>query len=78
MIPKETVLTGGKHPGTRLELMHGSRSSGYYLGFRGEDGSPYSRETYYMPKTVAEQMLALIRQDSDGMATSYNPANGAG
>ena len=60
-VPKETVLTGGQHPGTKLEVMGRSDRGGFYLGFRDLDGHAYSRETLYMSKTAAEQMLALIR-----------------
>ena len=59
MMRKETVLSGGEHPGTELEVM--GSSAGYYLGFRGPDGHPYSRETYYMTRKQAVELLALIR-----------------
>ena len=59
MIKGETVLTGGEHPGTELEII--KTHAGHYLGFRDKYGMPYSRETYYMPKSTAETVLALIR-----------------
>ena len=59
MLPKETVLSGAAHPHTKLEVI--GTNAGYYLGFRDADGSPYSRETYYMPRKAAQEMLALIR-----------------
>ena len=62
-MPKETVLTGAAHPHTPLVVI--KSSAGCYLGFRDADGSPYSRETYYMPKHLAEAMLAQIRK-TDG------------
>jgi len=60
LLKKETVLSGAEHPGTKLEAIH--TNHGYYLGFRDEDGLPYSRETYYMPKTLAEAMLVQFRE----------------
>jgi len=62
VISKETVLTGGAHPHTNLEVI--GTKAGYYLGFRDADGSPYSRETYYMPKHLAEAVFAQIRKPS--------------
>jgi len=63
VIPKETVLTGGKHPGTELVVMNNQEYiNTFYLGFRDEDGAPYSRETHYMTREQAEMILSLIRQ----------------
>ena len=56
----ETVLSGAQHPGTELKVM--SSNAGYYLGYRDEDGLPYSRETVYMSFETAEHMLKLIRR----------------
>jgi hypothetical protein len=61
MLNKETVLSGAAHPHTQLEVMGACNRSGFYLGFRDADGSPYSRETLYMPKSKAQELLALIR-----------------
>ena len=44
---RETVIGGAKHPGTELTVM--SSAAGHYIGFRDEDGLPYSRETDYFP-----------------------------
>lgn len=41
----ETVLLGGPHPGTELQVM--SSAAGYYVGYPDTDGAPYSRETVY-------------------------------
>lgn len=60
MIPGETVLTGGKHPGTELKLMYSP--NGYYLGFEDKDGQPYSRETDYIGENTAILLLELIRK----------------
>jgi len=60
MTKGETVLSGGKHPGTELELLESP--AGCYLGFRDWDGAPYSRETIYMSRTTAELVLETIRQ----------------
>jgi hypothetical protein len=63
MIPGETVLSGGKHPGTDLVIMNAHEYiNTYYLGFRDEDGMPYSRETEYMTKEQAEMILSLVRR----------------
>lgn len=63
MIPGETVLSGAKHPGTELVLMNNHEYiNTFYLGFRNEDGSPYSRETEYMTREQAEMILSLIRR----------------
>ncbi len=60
-IEGETVLTGGEHPGTELEVLQSP--AGYYLGFRDKDGAPYSRETHYMKyKAQAASVLALFRR----------------
>jgi len=63
MIPGETVLSGGTHPGTDLVIMNAHEYiNTYYLGFRDEDGMPYSRETEYMTKEQAEMILSLVRR----------------
>ena len=56
----ETVLSGAQHPGTELEVL--SSNAGFYLGYRDEDGLPYSRETMYMSEDTATHMLLLIRR----------------
>ncbi len=56
----ETVLSGASHPGTKLEVL--SSNAGYYLGYRDEDGIPYSRETMYMSEATATHMIELIRR----------------
>jgi hypothetical protein len=56
----ETVLAGAKHPGTTLEVMESP--AGFYLGFRDEDGIPYSRESgYFGDRGSAEQVLRSLR-----------------
>ena len=61
MIKGETVVTGAKHPGTKLEIMHSP--AGWYLGFKDETGFPYSRETEYFDNlTRAEEVLSWFRR----------------
>jgi hypothetical protein len=60
MLKGETVLSGGEHPGTELEIMESP--AGWYLGFRDKDGAPYSRETEYMTETSAFLMYRAIRK----------------
>lgn len=60
MIKRETVLSGADHPGTEIKVL--STPAGYYLGFLDKDGSPYSRETEYMPLEQAQLMLHLMRR----------------
>lgn len=60
MMPGETVLSGAKHPGTKLEVLYSP--AGYYLGFRDKDGAAYSRESEYLPKEVAHAILNALRQ----------------
>lgn len=63
MIPGETVLSGGKHPGTELVLLNNHEYiNTFYLGFRDKDGAPYSRETEYMTREQAEMILSLVRK----------------
>ena len=63
MTPGETVMSGGKHPGTELVIMNNQEYiNTFYLGFRTEDGMPYSRETEYMTREQAEMILSLIRR----------------
>lgn len=60
MMHGETVLSGARHPGTALEVM--TSDAGWYLGFRGKDGFPYTRETIYLPtKAVANSALTMMR-----------------
>jgi hypothetical protein len=67
MMKGETVLTGAPHPGTELEVMQSpGMATGYYLGFREENGMPYSRETDYMPKDQAEFFLSRFRKVGKG------------
>jgi len=60
MLKRETVLSGAKHPGTELEVIH-SRA-GFYLGFRSKDGSIYTRETAYLTRVKAYQLLDNMRR----------------
>ena len=60
MIRGETVLTGGPHPDTDLEVLQ--TGAGFYLGFRDTDGAPYTRETEYMTERMARAILELIRR----------------
>lgn len=56
----ETVMQGAPHPGTELEVLESP--AGFYLGFRDEDGMPYSRETvYFGDRNSAEQVLSYMR-----------------
>lgn len=56
----ETVLTGAEHPGTEIQVMHSN--AGYYLGFRDENGMPYSREScYFGDWESAKQVLEYLR-----------------
>ena len=60
MIRGETVLSGGQHPGTPLEVLHSA--GGYYLGFLTKTGAPYSRESrYFQTKKGAEAILGAMR-----------------
>lgn len=60
MIVKETVLAGGKHPGTTMEVL--KSGAGYYLGFCDKDGAPYSRESvYFGDAQLAKQVLSYLR-----------------
>lgn len=60
MFKGETVLTGGKHPGTDLVVI--KSTGGFYLGFRTEYGDPYSRETAYMTERMARAIYEVIRR----------------
>jgi len=51
MFKGETVATGATHPGTPLEVLQSA--AGYYLGYRDEDGLPYSRESGYFANEEA-------------------------
>ena len=53
MLPGETVYSGAPHPGTELEILQSA--AGYYLGFRDQEGFPYSRESDYFPTEAAAQ-----------------------
>ena len=59
MFPGETVLSGGKHPNTPLEVLESG--AGFYLGFKTQSGAPYSRETVYMTEFAAHLLLKTIR-----------------
>ena len=60
MMHGETVLSGARHPGTALEVMESE--AGCYLGFRGKDGFPYSRESvYFASRDHAESALVMMR-----------------
>lgn len=58
----ETVLSGAPHPGTDLEVLESG--AGFYLGYRDTDGTPYSRETLYMTKDMADKLILLLRTGS--------------
>ncbi len=58
----ETVLSGAPHPGTDLKVLESP--AGFYLGYLDEHGLPYSRETLYLTKDVAEKLLPLLRTGS--------------
>ena len=60
MMPGETVLSGAKHPGTKLEVIY--TPNGYYLGFRDKNGDAYSRETDYIGETAATLLFELMRK----------------
>ncbi len=59
MFPGETVLSGGKHPGTPLEVLESP--AGFYLGFKLPSNQHYSRETVYMTEMAAHSLLKMIR-----------------
>lgn len=60
MFPGETVLSGAKHPGTAPEVM--STAAGYYIGYRDEDGLPYSRESgYFASLSEADRNLEIFK-----------------
>ena len=60
MIPRETVLSGAKHPGTKLTVLEGP--SGWYVGFKDKTGAPYSRESqYFRTKKGAESLMGALR-----------------
>lgn len=62
MIRGETVLTGARHPGTELKVLHSP--AGWYLGFT-EGGMPYTRETEYFDNiTTAQEVLSWFRRAS--------------
>jgi len=52
-LPGETVRLGAPPPyeGAMPEIMHSA--AGFYVGYRGEDGGPYSRESGYYPSREA-------------------------
>lgn len=56
----ETVSAGAPHPGTEPEVM--STPAGYYIGYRDEDGFPYSRETdYFATRSEADSNLEIFK-----------------
>lgn len=60
MMFAETVSAGAPHPGTEPEVM--STAAGYYIGFRDEDGLPYSRETgYFATQSEADSNLEIFK-----------------
>jgi len=64
----ETVCAGAQHPGTEPEVL--STPAGYYIGYRDEDGLPYSRETnYFATESEAEGCLEIFKA-----AMSCNPS----
>ena len=61
MMQGETVLSGGEHPGTELEVMESP--AGWDLGCRDKDGMQYSRETQYLyTQHQAQIVLDIIRK----------------
>lgn len=58
MFPKETVLSGAEHPGTKLEIMQSN--AGFYLGFADKDGMPYSRETNYFGDAASALLVLRV------------------
>ena len=65
MMAGETVLSGAKHPGTRLQVCESG--AGFYIGFVDKDGAPYSRESvYFGDRESASYFLSLIRGHSRG------------
>jgi hypothetical protein len=61
MMFPETVCAGAPHPGTEPEVM--STPAGYYIGFRDEDGLPYSRETgYFATASEADDKLKTFKE----------------
>lgn len=60
MLPKETVLSGAEHPGSKLTILESP--AGFYLGFLDADGQPYTRETVYMTEQQAQAVLSFFRQ----------------
>ena len=60
MIEGETVLSGAAHPGTVLRVC--KSAAGFYIGFRDEDGLPYSRESkYFASQAEAAAFLLHLR-----------------
>lgn len=60
-MPRETVLSGADHPGTRLAVISGGKN-GYYIGFLTKDGEPYSRESvYFKSLDEAAEVARLLR-----------------
>jgi hypothetical protein len=60
MIDGETVLSGASHPGTVLRVL--KSAAGFYLGFRDDDGFPYSRESvYFASEAEATALLLQLR-----------------
>ena len=60
MIKGATVLSGGKHPGTKLTVIESA--AGWYVGFKDKNGAPYSRESlYFRTKKGAESLLGALR-----------------
>ena len=60
MYKGETVLSGGKHPGTDLKVIKSYH--GWYVGFLDSNGEPYSRESkYFNTKKGAESLLGALR-----------------
>lgn len=59
MTPKETVTTGGAHPGTALRVMQSA--AGFYIGYVDKHGLPYSRETHYMSEAKAKSIIQFFR-----------------
>lgn len=60
MIKGETVLSGAKHPGTKLTVLESPH--GWYVGFKDKNGAPYSRESHYFrTKKGAASLLEVLR-----------------
>jgi len=69
----ETVHRGAPHPGTELCVMR--TRAGFYLGYKDKDGTGYTRETFYMPKTEAEKVLRGLNEGDPVMVANLKLAH---